>query len=178
MNLVCVDSHLLIWGIKSEATLGQEKMIPIAKGFIKHLNDEHTKVMIPSIVVAEFLLKIPPTAFQTITNLIDMNFMVVSFDAKAACKFAEIWQQRFNEVKHSLTEPKTRDALKADSMIVATAVANNAQCLYSHDEGVKSFAKGYIPVEEIPFIATQPNAFAGAPVDTDWGKATKKFNEN
>ena len=57
-------------------------------------------------------------------------------------------------------------------MIVATAVAQKAECIYSYDKYVKTFAKGFIDVKEIPFIPEQSNAY---PKDDkrDWGKSTK-----
>jgi len=35
MAVVCLDSQILVWGIKQQATAGQEDMIPRANAFLK-----------------------------------------------------------------------------------------------------------------------------------------------
>ena len=65
MSLVCFDNHVLVWGIKEQATPGQEDMIPRTKAFISKLQNDKVHVLIPSVVVAEFLMPIPPDMHAT-----------------------------------------------------------------------------------------------------------------
>ena len=61
MTLICFDNHVLIWGIKEQAAEGQNDKIVLAKRFINKLSaDDNALILIPSIVVAEFLIPIPP----------------------------------------------------------------------------------------------------------------------
>jgi len=39
MKKVCLDTHILIWGVKGESTPGQEDMISKAKQFFKWLEN-------------------------------------------------------------------------------------------------------------------------------------------
>lgn len=177
MNLVCFDNHVLVWGIKEQATPGQENMIPRTKAFIRKLQDDKIHVLIPSVVIAEFLMPIPPDMYATVINLFDRGFVVAPFDTAAASQFAKIWlSKKGQELVNSLVESgSTRAELKVDSLIVATAISQKAECIYSHDAGVKAFAQGHIAVKEIPFISEQTAAFGTD--KKDWGKLPKKMGE-
>ena len=181
MKLVCLDTNVLIWGIKGLATSGQEDMISRAKIFIDTLNDDkELTILIPSIVIAEYLLPIPHQEHANIINVFNSSFIIAPFDAFAASKFSIIWNTHkpSQEVEKLVKNGFTKTELRADSMIVATAVARKAECIYSHDNGVKNFAKGFIDVREIPFIPKQQDAFESDSNTTDWGKPPKKMNES
>lgn len=157
MKLVCFDNHILVWGIKEQATLGQEEMIPRAKELIRHLDEAHIHILIPSVVIAEFLLPIPPEKHALVINRFNRSFIVASFDTAAASWFSRIWQSKKEQATIDALSKngKTRTELRADSLIVATAASQKADCIYSHDEGLKAFAKDYIDVEEVPLYSTQ-----------------------
>jgi len=59
MAVVCLDSQILVWGIKQQATAGQEDMIPRAKAFLKWLDDNDKKVIIPAPIITEILMPVP-----------------------------------------------------------------------------------------------------------------------
>lgn len=173
MSLICFDNHVLIWGIKEQAKEGQEDKIFLAKRFIDSLNDD-VFVLIPSIVMAEYLIPIPPELHAMVINLFRKQFIIAPFDALAASKFSLIWQKNkpTDEAKQLIKDYATRAELRADSMIVATAVARKAECIYSHDKWVKAFAKGFIDVRDIPFVPQKINIF-DTDTKRDWGKLPK-----
>lgn len=158
MSLFCLDSHILIWGIKEEATPGQEPMVPKAKAFFEYLENDNAKVIVPSVVVAELLIKIPSSLHPMVTNLMQRTFIVPPFDLKAAMHFAKIWQEK-KEQQVIQELDGTRQELKADCMIVAIAVAQNATCLLSYDDNLKKFAEGYIEVRKLPNLGYQTSLF-------------------
>lgn len=45
--------------------------------------------------------------------------------------------------------------MKADLMIIATALAKGASCIYSEDSGLKKFAQDYIDGKPLPNIEKQ-----------------------
>jgi predicted nucleic acid-binding protein len=142
MPLVCFDSMILIWGIQEH---GQEEEVAQAKAFLDHLDKQGTKALIPSVVVAEFLTGIPTAAHTTIADLLERHFITAAFDLKASMHFARIWQDRDQRGVITLLKQRdraTRAELKADCMIVATAVAQGASCIYSHDDNLAGFANG------------------------------------
>ena len=45
MSIVCLDTHIVIWGIKKEASDGQENLILQAENFLKWLDENKKKIM-------------------------------------------------------------------------------------------------------------------------------------
>ena len=161
MSLVCLDTHVLIWAIKKEAVHGQEDMISRATALIDRLEMSGKRLLIPTIVMGEFLIKIPPDALQATIDHLNSSFMIAPYDALAAIHYARL-QRLWDSTGARSGEPfegKTRHELKADRMIVATAVAAGAQRIYSHDKALRAFAEGYIEVFDIPVTIEQGDFF-------------------
>lgn len=179
MSLVCLDNHVLIWGIKEQPTDGQEEMVSRTKAFIESLNNDETIVLIPSVVIAEFLMPVPSEFHAMVINLFNKNFIIAPFDALAASKFSLIWNayKPPDEAKELIDNQATRAELKADSMIVATAIARKADYIVSHDTWLKTIAKNFIEVKEIPFIPEQAKQFPRGKDEPNWGSKPKGFNE-
>jgi predicted nucleic acid-binding protein len=85
--------------------------------------------------------------------------MVAQYDIRAALYYAKIWRAKSDKskLKELQENGKTRQELKADRMIVATALANGSECIYSHDGGLKVFGDGFIEVRSVPPGPQQPN---------------------
>ena len=161
-DLVCIDTHVLIWGISNYAIPGQEHMIDRTKRFLAWLDNRQAQVLIPTVIIAEFLMNVPVEHHATITNLLEKSFVVAPFDTQSASYFSKIWQEKKGQkvVQELQRSGRTREAIKVDGMFVATAVARKASRIYSQDHiGVAKFSEGYIDVEEIPDIPQQANLF-------------------
>lgn len=154
MEIVGFDTHILIWGVQKTSRQGQQEMIHKTARFLKHLDAHQTKVIIPSVVLSEFLMPIPAEEMGPYLQKIEEKFMVIPYDAIAAIEFAKIWQskQEDDTIEALRNEGFSKHHLKVDGMIVATAVTRKALCIYSHDLGLKKFAAGYIEVKEIPSL--------------------------
>lgn len=151
MSLVCFDTQVVIWSVKGEAKPGQEDMIPKARHLLQKCEDEGIKIVIPSIVIAELLSGLNPERHNDFSRTMQKRFIVPPFDTMAAAYFAKIWRSK-KQIRQELTDTKmaTRAEMKADSMIVAIAVAHKVSCIYSHDEPLKKFAKGFVDTRELP----------------------------
>jgi len=93
-------------------------------------------------------------------------FIIAPYGVQAAVHFASLWQDRQerNIVKDLQdTEKATRAELRADCMIVATALAQKASCIYSHDRKLKTFAGSALPIIELPREQTQFDLFPNKP---------------
>lgn len=51
MDLVCFDTQIIIWGVKRQATPGQEDNIDKAKYLINTCEENGIDIMVPSVVV-------------------------------------------------------------------------------------------------------------------------------
>ena len=57
--VVCLDTMILIWGVKRESTPGQELKIKNAVAFLKDLEEQGAQIIIPAPVLAEVLTRVP-----------------------------------------------------------------------------------------------------------------------
>jgi len=148
---ICIDSQVIVWGIKRQPTKGQEEMVSKAEYFFEWADSNGHEIIIPTIVVAEVLAPEPETIRSKYLETLTKGFIVVNFDTRSALKYAQLLNGRFEEVKKLQEETGTiRQKMKADHMIIATAITNNASCIYSYDKGLTKFAQGYIDVKEFP----------------------------
>ncbi len=149
--IVCLDTHILIWGIKREASPGQEPEIERAARFLQWLENKRHTVLIPSPVLGEFLMRVPPQAHSNVLSLFHAHFIVPPYDALCASQFARIWQHK-NGLKSG---ELSRREIKVDSMIVAVAIVQQAEAIYSNDDGLRKVAQGLIDVRPMPALPRQ-----------------------
>lgn len=154
MRSVCLDTHVLIWGVKEQATPGQERMIPRAKAF---LSEPETVFVIPAVGVAELLMPVPSELHAMTLNLLRGGFAIAPYDTKAAALFAKLWRERTDDgvIEQLKSDGETKTKIKVDGQIVATAIAQGVAYIVSHDGGLKKFAGDAIEVRELPTGSTQ-----------------------
>lgn len=149
MRIVCLDTQVLYWGIIGKATQGQESLIPRARDFMLALAaDEDAHVIIPSIVVAELLAFVPEADQPNVLLRLQQDWLIADFDARAALIFGQMRSNRFvqEQFKAMRAEPPetSRRALIADCLIIASAIAHDAEIIYSDDRALLKLADGWI----------------------------------
>lgn len=149
MARVCLDTNVLIWGIKRQATPGQEYMIERTARFLRYLEKKQTDCVVPAVVIAELLLPLPLSEHMLFTALVSQTFVVPSFNTLTAALLAKIWQSK----KGQVVIP--RQEIKFDAMVVATALAAGASCIYSNDPHIEAIALGHIDCKDIPATPEQ-----------------------
>ena len=94
-------------------------------------------------------------------SVISENFIIGNFDALCAIRYAGLLQKRFGDLKQFINDNGIRrEKMKADYMIISTALAYNANQIYSHDKHIVQYAKGVIPVVDVPTLPeTQTSIF-------------------
>lgn len=156
MSRVCLDNHILIWGVRGMATSGQESMIQRAKGLLEKLDGEEADILVPTVVVGEFLAGVPKTQHTELLNVLNRRFQLPPYDVRVAAVAAGLWRD-YAERTPALREqiqtdfPGTpRVKIKADVQILATALVRKAEVLYTHDGPLATLAAGMIEVRELP----------------------------
>jgi len=156
MKRVCLDNHIMIWGIRGYSTQGQEGMVSRAQELLSELDEMDAEVLVPAVVVAEFLAGIPKPQHVGLLEVLNRRFQLPPFDVRTAAIAAELWREaaeRNPQLKELVQEafPGTEKAkIKADMMILATALVRKADVLYTHDRQLKMVAEGRIEVRELP----------------------------
>lgn len=151
---VCIDSNIIIWGIKKDFTGDQESMVAWAIDFFDWLDSEGIEVMVPELVLAEIMAPEEPSQREVLRNYIEENFIVGSFDSIAVDKFAELMYNHYPDVKYMVSSGEVRkDKMKFDMAIAATAIVQGCDCIYSHDKKMAKVCKGFIEVKEMPRLS-------------------------
>lgn len=166
MSRACLDNHILIWGIRGVAEVGQEVMIRRAKALIAELEEQEDDILVPAVVVSEFLAGVPKSQHTELLKVLSRRFQLPPFDVRAAAVAAGLWRdaaERNPHLRDQIREafPDTpRVRIKADIQILGTALARNADVLYTNDGALRMIAEGLIDVRGLPPAPpTQPDFF-------------------
>lgn len=156
MKRVCLDNHMLIWGVRGYSTQGQEDRVGRARDLFQELDDADAEILVPSVVVAEFLAGVPQPRHVELLDVLNRRFQIPPFDVRTAAVAAALWREaaeRNPHLKDLVREsfPGTEKAkIKADMMILATALTRKADILYTHDGPLRKIAEERIEVRDLP----------------------------
>jgi predicted nucleic acid-binding protein len=155
--MICLDTHVLIWVIQGKARKGQERLVAKAKQFIRHLEIQGKRVMIPAPVVGEYLVPFDEKERPTQLDLITRLFFVPALDVHAAAVQAQLEGNKdlLREIKDAYG--LDRQQIRVDAQILAVAIVNSAEKVVSYDPHMPRLAQGRIAVEELPDIHEQMN---------------------
>lgn len=167
MSLICVDTQILIWGVRREATAGQEDMIGKAVRYFEHLDTNKDTILVPTIVLSEFLVHIPKKSTGAVLGALQRRFMIAPFDAPAAAIAADIWREKLDTVRAMKQDGVIHATIKADVHILATALARNASCIVTYDSWLVKLAEGRLSASEMPKLASQTELGLGAQASSD-----------
>lgn len=156
---ISVDAQILIWGIKRQATANRQHMIERAAAFFRQCDQNRTQIYIPAQSLAEFLCDYDADKRRQSLAKVARGFQIAPFDGKAAVIAAELMAD-WNQLRQIGDENGlTKQQIKADINVLASALAVNARYLYSEDRQMISFAKGRnIIIEKLPTSTVPPPA--------------------
>ena len=135
-SLVAIDSMILVWGIRKE---GPEDRLERAKWLFAKLDHDQSQIVVPSIVIAEYLSHVDVRKHAETIELMNNRFIISPFDVRAASLAADLFRQGLEE-RGDKGSPDGRKCLRADSLIVATARSQGVSVFYSHDKHCRTMA--------------------------------------
>ena len=156
MKRVCLDNHILIWGIRGISTPGQEGMINRAQALFEDLDESDADIMVPAVVVSEFLAGVPKPQHSGLLEVLNRRFQIPPFDVRTAAVAAGLWRDaaernpHLREVVREAFPGTEKSKIKADMMILATALVRKADILYTHDGPLRATAADFIEVRDLP----------------------------
>ena len=152
-KIVCIDSNVAIWGIKEQ---GNTSDIDKTRIFLEQLDANKIQVLVPTIVIAEILVKEMPQKHPVYLKVISENFIVGDFNMAVAQVYGDLVGLKLPELKKLKDSGQTisNDKVKFDYAIAATAIFYGATCIYTTD-GDYSLIKSVIDVRTIPDVYTQ-----------------------
>lgn len=134
--------------------VGPPEQLQRAKWLIDFLEAEDAQIIVPAIVLSEYLCPIDVADHPATIAAFTKRFLVLPFDVLCASIAAELFQQ--GNVGRVKGAPDARKVLRADSLIVATAARHGAKVFYSHDRDCRSLAKK-ITTWEVRDLPNQPD---------------------
>ncbi|MFP4106001.1 MAG: type II toxin-antitoxin system VapC family toxin [Phycisphaerae bacterium] len=149
--IACIDTMVLVWWIREECSAGQQEMVKRAQWLMESFDEEQTSVIISTITEAEFLRGSSEQERRAQSRILHETFLVKPFDSIAANLIGTHFPRNWRPDDYQ----GRRTAMKADMLIVATAVAAGADVLYSHDANCRKLAESAgLQARDLP---TMPN---------------------
>jgi len=149
-KIVCLDNNITAFALRDDAHPDDADKVIRARALLRYLDEQEKIILLPTPVITECLWPVEVHAREPVLNVIN-KFMIGVFDLAASVKCAEMMhaitpdEKEFKE-KMGITKAQ----MKFDYMIAAIAIVNEAECIYSEDEGLKTFCAGYIDVRSMP----------------------------
>ncbi len=164
MDIAGIDTCIAIWGVQEIATEGQEAMIMKARCFLEDLQNQGCHVVMPSVVAGEFLAGVPAGRQAEFGTKLTSRFRIVPYDMAAATWAARIWAEKHGmEGLRELLGDVTKRKIHADLKIVATALAQEVDVLYTHDDNVIKLASAYLVARNMPDQQVQLDLYGAQP---------------
>lgn len=102
----------------------------------------------------------PEENYQSILEIINRSFIVAEFDVRAATKYSQILNKNLPDLKKiAKEEGVSREKMKVDHLILACALVNGANTIYTNDRNLTSFANGLINAKSLPSRPIQNQLF-------------------
>jgi len=153
-RVVAMDSMVLVWGVRKSGTPEDIKRA----GFLfKELEQDEAQIIIPSIVVAEFITPIRTSEGRARTvAAMSERFFIAPFDAMDAVLAAELWNA--GKSRREMGKRGARVCLRADALIVATAKNHGAKEFFTNDDTCFRMAESVMTATRLPKMA--PDLFS------------------
>jgi predicted nucleic acid-binding protein len=146
-RIVAVDSQTLVWGVRRDGTDEQKQR---AKWLFDALDAEDAQIIVPSVVVAEYLTPISPEKHDAVIASISGRFLIAPFDVLCASLAAELFQIGKPLREMGAQAPDCRKCLRADTLIIATAKVKGATVLYCGDTRCRKLATRIMTAQDLP----------------------------
>ncbi len=143
--IVGIDSQALVWGVRQEGTPSQ---LERARWLFDQLDVEGAQVLIPAVVVAEYLIPAEKRYHASIIEAINRRFLIKPFDIESASLAAELFAA--GKPMRPQDVPMGRECLRADTLIIATAKVHKAKVFYSNDDNCRALANTVMDARDLP----------------------------
>lgn len=158
MKVVGIDSMVLIYAgmvpVRDDSTnnashLEQKReRSRRSRLLLQYLARKNATVILPAIAVAELLVPVPLKDKGLVIAELEKKFVCLPFDLKASAIASRLWAQFKTLPAHE--QYPDRDILKADAMIIGTAISAGATEYYTHDVRARKMAGFMIKAKDLP----------------------------
>ena len=142
--MTCFDNNSLRWAFQafSSAVPPTDLFVQRVGNYILSLDQADQKVVIPAIVLFEFLVIEPENEHHRLIAGFAERFEIIPFDFRTASIAATLQARRTNSNQNPSTTSTPKQVLKVDCMIAATAIAAGASEVLTHDRDFEKLLQG------------------------------------
>lgn len=151
--MIAIDTQVMLWGIKKDASPDRVCMIDLAVDFLKDMRNRNERIVIPTQALQEFLVRYNESDRLAILTKLDRAFIVAPYDGQAAVVAAKMKADKVAWSKSRTETSTTKNCISADMIILATAIAHGAKRMFSEDDDLHNLATHLtlpISVERLP----------------------------
>jgi predicted nucleic acid-binding protein len=143
--IVGIDTQTLVWAVRRQ---GLPEQLERAKWLFEELGAEQAQVLVPTVVVSEYLIPADKRSHASIIEAINRRFLVKPYDVECASLAAELF--KIGKPLRPAGVPMGREVLRADTMIIATAKVHKAKTFYSNDADCRKLASHVMDARDLP----------------------------
>jgi len=149
-KIVCLVNNITAFALRDGAHPDDVDKVERTRALLRYLDEQEKIILLPTPVITECLWPVEVHSRAAVLNAIN-KFMIGAFDLEASVKCAEM-MHAITPAEKEFKKDKgiTKAQMKFDYMIAAIAIVNEAECIYSEDEGLNTFCNGHIDVWPIP----------------------------
>lgn len=152
--ITAIDAMVLVWGIRQDGTTEEVKR---AAWLFNTLERDNAQIILPATALSEYLIPYGPSEHADIIAQLSRRFFLAPFDAKCAAMAARLFSR--GKAGRPMGQKNSRNLLKSDAYIVATAAVHGARRFYSNDKWCRKLAeKAGLTAKDLPDIA--PDLFS------------------
>lgn len=165
LKLICLDTSVLIWGIQGYARESQKGLVKRTANYLKSLERDSVRIVVPTPVLAEYLCGIPGEVADRQRQVIAKRFRIAEFgeDAAAVCSdlTRDLWRRSrdFKELAQQSPNEKwdrARQRYKVDCQVIAVAIDARADVIITGEPQVfRMLAGDRISVSDVPVVEIQ-----------------------
>lgn len=158
MTLVMLDTNVLqaITQAQAGSTAQHDRD---ALAWLEQASAKQVQIALSTIVIGEFLAAYEDRLHADILGRFTADFMVFPFDLQAAQRFAVLRNKQASEKTLAAAQQagskKSKQEMRVDSLIIAHAMAIQADALVSLDQDMASLALGMIDIQA-PILPQRP----------------------
>src|SRR5689334_14537208 len=141
--MIAIDTQVLIWGFKKKATPNRRHMIAKADELFRQVSAQRDRILIPSLVVSEALVKYSDSDREAVLAALGKRFFIAPFDARATSIAARLYADNQTWKKSRDATGNNRQCIKVDISILATVAAFNVGTFYVEDDPLFDLAQRY-----------------------------------
>jgi len=151
--IVGIDSMILVYAGFVPLKPGKraadfEDLCVRSKLLLHQIERRKGTVLLPTIAISELLVPVPKAQQGELIAALTKKFVCPPFDIMAAAIAADLWSRHKRLPQDQ--QYGSRQVLRADAMIVASACAAGATDFYSHDGNCRALASLVMTPHDLP----------------------------